>query len=99
MHLLLTSSPPQSDGDGADVSVPVGAGGLQPGALLPPPAPPLWSGSTPAQYGGGRGGTAAAAAVGPQRRPHKPLPYHARRTGLQDGGYLPDGCAQSQERR
>lgn len=85
---LPPSACTQSDGDGADLALPVGAGGLQPGAVLPAATDARWSSPLPQR---GRGGAAAA------RR--QLLPRAARYPHFQDGGHVSDGGAQPEAGR
>lgn len=82
----------QSDGNRADVTLPVGAGGLQPGAVLPAASNAQWCSPLPQR---GRGGAAAAATAARRQL----LPCAARHPRLQDGGHLSDGGAQPEEGR
>lgn len=90
-RLLPRVVSPQPNGDGADVALPVGVGGFQPGAVLP--ATPDAHCRPPLAQRGGRGAAAAAAA------PRCLLPRLARHPRFQDGGHLSDGGAQPEEGR
>lgn len=91
LYFHYVASPPlsvrKSNGDGADLTLPVGAGGLQSGAVLPAAADARWCSPLPQR---GRGGTAACRQL---------LPRVARYPRLQDGGHLSDGGAQPEEGR